>query len=262
MTLAALSGAQAQTDTTRPAISCFNAQGGTTFSSLPSLLTGHIFDAGGSQGLWLTVQLVRDHGQGTQWWNGTQWVSSQAYVVATLDTTGAGDTYPWSASMSWPSGADLPRGAYHLYLFAMDEAFNWSSIERTVLIGAPDTMPPAVAVVTPAANALIDSAQQELSSISGTVNDGEGSGVAYVKVTLGRNWSGKTQAWNGTAWGDWHVFDATLGAPDAQGNRTWSLNAGLPLRAQLGTGQYFVSAVAFDCNGNLGSAPLRAAPLV
>ena len=256
--MAALSNARAQTDTTRPAICCFDAQGGTTFTSLPSPLTGQLFDAGGAQGLWMSVQLVRTHAQGMQWWNGTAWVSSQAYSIAVIDPAGADHTYSWSTNVSWPSGADLPRGAYHLYLFAMDAASNSSFVDRTVIIGAPDTTPPTVSVTTPAANALIDSAQQGLNSIIGTVNDGDGSGVAAVKVALCRNWSGQAQLWNGTSWGsDWFAFDAALGAPDAQGNRTWSLSANLPPRAQLGTGQYFVNAAAADCNGNFGYTPLR-----
>ena len=64
--------AQAQSDTTVPAITLNAADGSTNFTSLPSPLTGSVFDAGGMGGL-VTVRFYRNH-------NGTweRWAAGSA----------------------------------------------------------------------------------------------------------------------------------------------------------------------------------------
>lgn len=244
LTLLVCAGAQAQPDTTRPAIMLNGADGTTTFTSLPSPLRGSAFDVGGMGPL--AVSLWRNYSVNgkAESWNGVSWVSGAHAWNATLAAPDADHTSVWSANIPWPSGADLPNGRYEFVVVSYDSAGNRTDIVRSILIGPPDTTPPALAITTPANNTLLDSAQESLSSVSGTVNDGSGSGVAYVLVQISRVWEGvatsQIESWDGTSWAfgsNWCYFPATIGAPDAAGVRTWNLTAPLPPRAQLTTGQ-------------------------
>ncbi len=258
--LCALTPAQAQSDTTAPAIMLNAPDGSTTFRAFPTPLVGTVYDAGGMGGL-LAVQLLRNHSGAYQWWNGTSW-GGYASWMASVTPAGTGGDYNWSADIPWPTGADSHRGSYLIAITAFDNAHNRSDIHRTVIIGEPDTTAPTINFVTPANGHLIDSSSETLEQIAGTVNDGAGSGVAYVEVSLARVWYDRAQLWDGTSWNGWRIFKATLGAPDATGERSWSVSGELPPREQLSTGQYLIDVSAYDYNGNRAFArhALHAAP--
>ena len=154
----------------------------------------------------------------------------------------------WSANVPWPTGTNLPRGAYVIGITAIDNAGNRSDISRNVTIGPADTTPPALAITAPVHGQIIDDLQG-LNGISGTVNDGDGSGVASVQLYLARTWYEHSQLWNGTAWGGHHKFFLVPSAPDAEGVAHWNL-ADVPGGEQLGTGHYYIDVFATDRNGN------------
>ena len=243
-----------QSDTTRPAISLNAADGSTTLRSLPAPLRGTVYDAGGMGGL-LAVRFYRNHNGNAERWTGSAWAdaySPDAYWMATVTASGNAGTYNWSANVPWPSGANLPAGTYNLGITAVDNANNRSDIGRTVVIGAPDTTAPALQVQTPVSGALVDIADQDFPVITGTVNDGDGVGVAYAQISIARLWNGvdRVEYWNGSSWGGGYYLRPTLEAPDAAGARRFSLSANLPPRAQLATGLYLIDVLAYDLNGN------------
>lgn len=150
----------------------------------------------------------------------------------------ADQTRLWKPDVTWPDGANLPRGRYEFSVTAIDKAGNSSAIVRPILIGPADTTAPTLSIVAPADNTLIDSARETLTSINGTASDAGGSGVAYVQVQLSRRWqgiaSGEIESWDGTAWalrGNNYYFATTLSAPNATGTNNWSLTTQLPPRA-------------------------------
>lgn len=249
LTLAVLSGAQAQSDTTCPAISLNATDGSTTFTGLPTPLVGTVFDAGG-MGQLLAVRLSRNHTGTREFWDGNNWTGNDPYWMASVSPAGAPGDYNWSVNVPWPTGDKLPRGNYTLHVSAFDNANNRSDILRTVTIGAPDTTAPALAISSPAHGELIDNAQRGLTTITGTVNDGAGTGVAYIDVYLAHKWSQQFRWWNGASWSGWAKLATTLSAPDAQGNQVWSVSVPLPSAEQLATGQYYLDALAYDRSGN------------
>ena len=244
-------GATAQSDTTNPAIALDSDANGTTLSRLPSPLTGTVFDAGGMGNL-LTVRFYRNRSGSYERWTGSAWVdiaAGDSHWEATVTPTGTDNTYHWSADVPWPTGGNLPRGAYTIGITAADNASNRSTIHRNVTIGEPDTTAPALTIVSPAHGEVVENGPGHFESISGTVNDGSGSGVAYIELYLARTWYEGAQWWNGGEWGGYHKFRPTMGAPAADGTRTWSLS-GLPAGEQLTTGFYYIDVLAYDYNGN------------
>ena len=248
MLLCGLGQAHAQSDTTRPAIGLSDASGATTFSVLPSPLRGTVFDAGGMGQLW--VSLSRNHSGANQWWNGSAWSSSAANFKANIGPADASHTSAWSVSATWPTGANLPRGTYTIGATAYDAAGNRADIARLVNIGAPDAVPPAVTIVSPVNEALVDTSVGALSAITGTANDGDGAGVAYVVVRLSRNWGEITEYWNGTTWTSWADLPTNLGARAADGTRSWNVTSRLPSAEQMPSGRYYLNALAYDFYGN------------
>ena len=244
-------GATAQSDTTNPAIALDSDANGTTLSRLPSPLTGTVFDAGGMGNL-LTVRFYRNRSGSYERWTGSAWVdiaAGDSHWEATVTPTGTDNTYYWSADVPWPTGGNLPRGAYTIGITAVDNASNRSTIHRNVTIGEPDTTAPALTIVSPAHGEVVENGPGHFESISGTVNDGSGSGVAYIELYLARTWYEGAQWWNGGEWGGYHKFRPTMGAPAADGTRTWSLS-GLPAGEQLTTGFYYIDVLAYDYSGN------------
>ena len=242
--------AQAQSDTTVPAITLNAADGSTNFTSLPSPLTGSVFDAGGMGGL-VTVRFYRNYNGISERWAAGGWIGIAAWDShwsASVTATGVAGNSNWSANVPWPTGTNLPRGAYVIGITAIDNAGNRSDISRNVTIGPADTTPPALAITAPVHGQIIDDLQG-LNGISGTVNDGDGSGVASVQLYLARTWYEHSQLWNGTAWGGHHKFFLVPGAPDAEGVAHWNL-ADVPGGEQLGTGHYYIDVFATDRNGN------------
>ena len=205
----------------------------------------------GQKGQQVLIDLSRNHTGTIEYWNGSVWGSyPTTWFVPSVSPSGEMGTYNWSVNIPWPSGANLPRGTYTFHIKAYDNANNRSDIFRSIIIGTPDTKAPAVTIDAPANNYLINNAQETLSEIRGTVNDGDGSGVAYIKVGITRSWYESTQSWNGTSWGSSYYLDATLSAPNSTGTSNWILNSDLPPREQLGTGQYYITVLAYDRNGN------------
>ncbi len=241
-------------DTTRPAIALNAADGTTTFTSLPSPLSGTVFDAGGMGGM-LSARLMRAPSGTLEFWNGSAWTTQDKYWMAQVAPAGAPGEYNWSVSATWPTGADLPPGRYVIHVSALDNAGNSAAIERDMMVGPADTTPPGVVIGTPAEGELFDNESKRLTAISGTVNDGDGSGLGYVEVYLSHKWSQQFRMWNGQTWVSYAKLATVLGAPDADGNQTWSVPASaLPPAEQLATGQYYLDVLPYDRAGNRGFA--------
>ena len=153
----------------------------------------------------LAVTLLRSYSSNgwAESWNGASWVRGSHFWQATFAAPDSDHTSVWSANIPWPSGADLPNGRYLFVVVSYDNAGNRTDIVRCIVIGPSDTTPPALAIQTPADNILLDSAQESLMGISGTVSDVGGSGVATVLVQISRHWEGvagsQIQSWDGTA---------------------------------------------------------------
>ncbi len=242
--------AQAQSDTTPPAISLYNAEGGTTFSSFPTPLAGTVYDAGGLSAP-LQIRLYRSHKGYWERWAGASWVDIAAWDshwTTSLEPSGEAGTYNWNANVPWPIGDNLPDGLYTLGVTAVDNAGNRPTIHRTVAIGAPDATAPVVTIATPAYGELFDNVTHRLQAINGTIDDGGGSGVGYVEVYLVHHWGQRYRWWNGTDWSEsWSKLGAAVSAPDAGGVQNWSVPlAALPPAEQLATGVYYLDAITTD----------------
>ena len=253
LALLVASAAHAQTDTTPPAVTLNSAQGTTTFSELPSPLAGQVFDAGGMGNL--TVSLSRTYNGFSEFWNGSAWVSAgPPRWTATLGAPGANHTRTWSVAPTWPSGSNLPRGAYLLRVTAQDAAGNHADTLRSVNIGAADETAPTISFLSPTDEFLLDTSQGTLSAISGKSSDGDGAGVSVVTVRISRLWTGATEYWDGTNWGSARTnLKTALSARNAHGFSPWSVSDALPSVAQWATGRYTVQAFATDRFGNSSS---------
>ena len=237
-------------DTVAPTLSIATPANGASFSALPTPLRGTIADAGGLHFVnGVQVRLTRGYTGVTQWWNGQAWTSSDAFWTASLGAPDAAGVSAWSYDVPWPGGAELHAGAYSLSARGWDSSGNRTDVYVAVKIGASDVTAPTVVISTPADGTYIDSASAPLGTISGSARDG-GSGVSCVIVRINRSWNGVEAWWNGSGWGAYASSFATMGAPDADGTRAWSLSDPLPPAAQMTQGRYTIGVVATDYFGN------------
>ena len=248
--------AHAQSDTTRPVIAYSTPPGTAQLTGLPETLRGTFTDSSGPYAM--SVTLIRNYGGLWQSWNGSVWGTEHLAWVVEFAAPDADGTSAWSVSPQWPSGTDLPRGAYFIHGKAFDNAGNRADLRCQVSIGTSDDVAPIVAITSPANQSLLDVVVDPLTEINGTIRDqsddaNDGSGVTGVLVLLSRNWHQRIEYWNGEGWTSYAYLPATLSAPDAAGTRGWSLSENLPGAAQLETGTYSIGVMGFDAYGNRGT---------
>ncbi len=151
----------------------------------------------------------------------------------TFATNPAGGAWTWADLASLRAGCQLASASTNLHRV--------SAVHVTVTY-TPDTTPPTVNTTDPTNNAVLTGTSK---TISGTADDGTGSGVASVQVQIARSTGGY---WNGTDWtgtsGTWMTATGTT-----NWTYDWSLDAG----QDNGPATYTITARATDNSSNVGT---------
>lgn len=223
------------TDTTKPLVAITTPASGIWSKTIPAL-SGTASDETGGSGL-KKVTLVIQRLSDNLCWKGTSWSAGEYGLPTTL----SGGT--WRFNGPFPTGANLPDGAYQIKAVAWDNAGNSASVKNTI---NTDSRSPLVTITSHATNARITN----LTTVSGTVAErGVGSGVEKVNFTIIR--LSDNLQWNGWRWVDYNT-----GIPTTLNGANWTISNGLPSLALMPSGSNFVNgnyqlkAVAYDAVGN------------
>jgi subtilisin-like proprotein convertase family protein len=191
----------------------------------------------------LSVARVEVHiyqADSNRFWDGTKW-GSQDVALPTILL----DNNRWAHSGAEPFGADAPDGVYLLLGFVFDTAGN---SKRELSYFKIDTVTPPTFTF----NFPIDGqALSDFHEIRGTASDNPyGSGIDSVQLMIRR--ASDEAYWTGTGWGS---IGEALWVKGAVSGENWAMAAGLPSRADLSEGSYWLEAMAIDRAGN-GTFPL------
>jgi hypothetical protein len=207
-----------------------------------SIVSGTVSDTGGSGPR--SVELTIRRGSDGLFWTGTAWGARTP--LSTQLQAGTGGALTWNRATQLPTPASLSNGTYTLVASAYDYAGNTSDATSVVRF---DLQAPTVALTNPLHNTNIPA----FTTITGTASDSGGSNLNRVEVVIRRDSDGLF--WTGTVWGARTPLSTQLQATSG-GAFTWNRSTQLPPKASLTSGNYTVSASAFDGAGNVGSATI------
>ncbi len=204
-------------------------------------LTGTASDPQPGSGLTGAVTLtIRNNGD---YWSGTAWLSTPAQVNVPIQSDGT-----WNCNLL-PAGPNFRTGVFTVRAQAFDWAGNVSAIQSgtndiTFTVDTSlDTTAPVVQISSPAPTG---SFKASVNEIYGTVSDTGGSGLfPILSLTIQQG----SDYWNGTAWLPSHA--ANLISIPTSGNWTFTQ---MPQGANLRTGQYTITALAYDFGGSTSPA--------
>ncbi|MBV9468514.1 MAG: Ig-like domain repeat protein, partial [Abitibacteriaceae bacterium] len=167
-----------------------------------------------------------------KWWSGGSW-SDTPIGIPTSFANGK-----WTRNSGFPAGSYLSDGQYTITPITYDKAGNRTVGSSTTL--TVDETAPNLTFVRPGLN----SGAKSVPVVQGTVDDGTGSGVKEVTLSIQRRTDGKY--WSGSTWAIKQTQLTT-----ALSGGTWSRRTGLPTGADLPAGNYYFIAQATDKIGNM-----------